>query len=187
MPSAVKRWASTAETYLSATRWPVSKSYCEQPNMAEEILGNIAEEAHAALLASAGDEATKKSGAIRLPIEDSLDGDFGSRGTAYTDLSTTTSAGTSGQLVERTGGISFGRLLSVAGSCSINLLLPFLNGLMLGFGELLAHELSWKFSWFDKERNRGYRIYPEVRKAAELQERERQRALSRAAGPDGFL
>ncbi|AAS50378.2 AAR013Wp [Eremothecium gossypii ATCC 10895] len=155
--------------------------------MAEEILGNIAEEAHAALLASAGDEATKKSGAIRLPIEDSLDGDFGSRGTAYTDLSTTTSAGTSGQLVERTGGISFGRLLSVAGSCSINLLLPFLNGLMLGFGELLAHELSWKFSWFDKERNRGYRIYPEVRKAAELQERERQRALSRAAGPDGFL
>ncbi|AGO10003.1 AaceriAAR013Wp [[Ashbya] aceris (nom. inval.)] len=153
--------------------------------MAEEILGNIAEEAHAALLAGVGDGATKKSGA--MPLEDSLDGSFGSRGSAYEGLSATSSASSSAQLVGRAQGLSFGRLLSVAGSCSINLLLPFLNGLMLGFGELLAHELSWKFSWFDKERNRGYRIYPEARKTAELQERERQLALSRAAGPDGFL
>ena len=30
---------------------------------------------------------------------------------------------------------------------AINLLLPFVNGLMLGLGELLAHEAAFRFGW----------------------------------------
>ena len=30
---------------------------------------------------------------------------------------------------------------------AINLLLPFVNGLMLGFGELFAHEAAFRFGW----------------------------------------
>jgi hypothetical protein len=30
---------------------------------------------------------------------------------------------------------------------AINLVLPFINGLMLGFGELLAHEVAFRFGW----------------------------------------
>jgi hypothetical protein len=30
---------------------------------------------------------------------------------------------------------------------SINLVLPFINGLMLGFGELFAHELAFRLGW----------------------------------------
>lgn len=29
----------------------------------------------------------------------------------------------------------------------INLILPFINGLMLGFGELLAHEVAFRWGW----------------------------------------
>ena len=30
---------------------------------------------------------------------------------------------------------------------AINLILPFINGLMLGFGELLAHEAAFRLGW----------------------------------------
>jgi YidC/Oxa1 family membrane protein insertase len=30
---------------------------------------------------------------------------------------------------------------------SINLVLPFINGLMLGFGELFAHEIAFRLGW----------------------------------------
>jgi hypothetical protein len=30
---------------------------------------------------------------------------------------------------------------------AINLLLPFINGLMLGFGELFAHEAAYRLGW----------------------------------------
>lgn len=30
---------------------------------------------------------------------------------------------------------------------AINLFLPFINGLMLGFGELLAHEAAFRLGW----------------------------------------
>jgi Outer membrane protein TOM13 len=30
---------------------------------------------------------------------------------------------------------------------AINLVLPFINGLMLGFGELFAHEIAFRFGW----------------------------------------
>lgn len=58
----------------------------------------------------------------------------------------------------------FGGVLSFAQTCTINLVLPFVNGLMLGFGELLAHEIAWRNNIFHRVKNAGYRIYPERRK-----------------------
>ncbi|CCD22991.1 Mim1p NDAI_0A08380 [Naumovozyma dairenensis CBS 421] len=67
----------------------------------------------------------------------------------------------------------FMKLISFAGSCSINLVLPFVNGLMLGFGELFAHELSWKFNWFGgRSHPNGFRIYPESRKFKAQEEKQ---------------
>jgi hypothetical protein len=36
---------------------------------------------------------------------------------------------------------------SIIRGAAINLLLPFVNGLMLGFGELVAHEWAWRLGW----------------------------------------
>ncbi|KAF7596608.1 hypothetical protein BBP40_001009 [Aspergillus hancockii] len=47
---------------------------------------------------------------------------------------------------------------------AINLVLPFVNGLMLGFGELFAHEAAFRLGWS------GTKIFPAYRR-------------SRAAGP----
>lgn len=47
---------------------------------------------------------------------------------------------------------------------SINLVLPFLNGLMLGFGELVAHELCWQYKWFYHGRDSAHKIFPVSRK-----------------------
>lgn len=60
--------------------------------------------------------------------------------------------------------ITLSKFLSFASSFSINLILPFINGLMLGFGELVAHEFSWRFNLFNKRENKGYKIFPESRK-----------------------
>lgn len=38
-------------------------------------------------------------------------------------------------------------LVSSLSSLAINLFLPFVNGMMLGFGEILAHELGFKLGW----------------------------------------
>ncbi|KAI9317922.1 outer membrane protein TOM13-domain-containing protein [Dichotomocladium elegans] len=38
--------------------------------------------------------------------------------------------------------------LWVLKSTAVNLILPFFNGVMLGFGEILANELVFKFGWF---------------------------------------
>ncbi|KAI9829673.1 MAG: hypothetical protein M1819_006044 [Sarea resinae] len=40
---------------------------------------------------------------------------------------------------------------------AINLFLPFVNGLMLGFGELLAHEAAFRLGWS------GTKIFPSGR------------------------
>ncbi|MCJ1275950.1 hypothetical protein MMC21_003755 [Puttea exsequens] len=40
---------------------------------------------------------------------------------------------------------------------AINLLLPFVNGLMLGFGELLAHEAAFRLGWS------GTKVFPSSR------------------------
>ena len=36
---------------------------------------------------------------------------------------------------------------SLVRGAAINLLLPFINGLMLGFGELFAHEIAFQLGW----------------------------------------
>jgi hypothetical protein len=36
---------------------------------------------------------------------------------------------------------------SLLRGAAINLLLPFVNGMMLGFGELLAHEAAFRLGW----------------------------------------
>lgn len=37
---------------------------------------------------------------------------------------------------------------------SINVVLPFINGMMLGFGEILAHEIGFRYNWI------GARVQP---------------------------
>jgi hypothetical protein len=46
-------------------------------------------------------------------------------------------------------------------SLSINLILPFINGLMLGFGELIAHELGFHWNWI------GAKVYRPLKRAPE--------------------
>ncbi|KAI9283297.1 outer membrane protein TOM13-domain-containing protein [Sporodiniella umbellata] len=41
-------------------------------------------------------------------------------------------------------------LLWLLKSTAINLVLPLLNGVMLGFGEILANELIFKYGWFGR-------------------------------------
>ncbi|KAH3672099.1 hypothetical protein WICPIJ_010143 [Wickerhamomyces pijperi] len=60
------------------------------------------------------------------------------------------------------------KITTVLASLSINLFLPFLNGLMLGFGELVAHEVGLKWGWF------GANVY---RPAARQQETQRKTKL----------
>jgi hypothetical protein len=38
-------------------------------------------------------------------------------------------------------------LLSLLRTTAINLILPFINGVMLGFGEIFAHELAFRWGW----------------------------------------
>lgn len=42
---------------------------------------------------------------------------------------------------------------------AINLVLPFINGVMLGFGEIFAHEIGFRYGFF------GARVYPPRRQA----------------------
>lgn len=42
---------------------------------------------------------------------------------------------------------------------AINLVLPFINGVMLGFGEIFAHEIGFKYGFV------GARVYPPRRQA----------------------
>lgn len=47
--------------------------------------------------------------------------------------------------------------LSYTWRCIINLVLPFVNGMMLGFGEIFAHEVMFRWGWF------GAKVYPPTR------------------------
>lgn len=38
-------------------------------------------------------------------------------------------------------------LWGILRGAAINLILPFVNGMMLGFGELLAHEFAFRLGW----------------------------------------
>ena len=37
--------------------------------------------------------------------------------------------------------------LSLLRTTAINLILPFINGVMLGFGEIFAHEVAFRWGW----------------------------------------
>ncbi|KAF2200916.1 mitochondrial import protein 1 [Delitschia confertaspora ATCC 74209] len=61
---------------------------------------------------------------------------------------------------------------------AINLFLPFVNGLMLGFGELIANELAFRWGWsgtkiFPTRRNESRRVGPGVEMRADPVERRR--------------
>ncbi|KAK7420827.1 hypothetical protein QQZ08_010227 [Neonectria magnoliae] len=61
---------------------------------------------------------------------------------------------------------------SLVRGAAINLLLPFINGMMLGFGELFAHEAAFRLGWggtkvFPLSRRRAHPIGPGI----ELQDR----------------
>lgn len=45
-------------------------------------------------------------------------------------------------------------LWSIIRRGAVNLVLPFINGVMLGFGEILAHEIGFKYGFV------GARVYP---------------------------
>ncbi|KAJ2905314.1 hypothetical protein MKZ38_005827 [Zalerion maritima] len=51
-------------------------------------------------------------------------------------------------------------LWSMVRGVAINLVLPFINGMMLGFGELFAHEAAFRMGWG------GTRVFPEQRRGA---------------------
>ncbi|ODM19982.1 hypothetical protein SI65_04968 [Aspergillus cristatus] len=48
---------------------------------------------------------------------------------------------------------------SVLRGAAINLVLPFVNGLMLGFGELFAHEAAFRLGWANTK------VFPTYRRA----------------------
>ncbi|KAL4793398.1 outer membrane protein TOM13-domain-containing protein [Aspergillus venezuelensis] len=48
---------------------------------------------------------------------------------------------------------------SIVRGAAINLVLPFVNGLMLGFGELFAHEAAFRLGWS------GTKIFPTYRRS----------------------
>ncbi|XXZ98459.1 hypothetical protein QA089_000957 [Meyerozyma guilliermondii] len=50
---------------------------------------------------------------------------------------------------------------------SINIILPFINGMMLGFGEILAHEIGFRYNWL------GARVQP----ARRMRQKEESRYL----------
>jgi len=61
---------------------------------------------------------------------------------------------------------------------AINLFLPFVNGLMLGFGELVANEVAFRLGWsgtkiFPSHRNDSRRVGPGVEMRADPVERRR--------------
>ncbi|PLB42369.1 TOM13-domain-containing protein [Aspergillus candidus] len=53
-------------------------------------------------------------------------------------------------------------LWSLLRGAAINLFLPFVNGLMLGFGELFAHEAAFRLGWS------GTKIFPTYRRSHPL-------------------
>lgn len=46
------------------------------------------------------------------------------------------------------------RVVALLGSLAINLFLPFVNGVMMGFGEIFAENVVWKWFGWAKTRSR---------------------------------
>lgn len=52
------------------------------------------------------------------------------------------------QEVAATNTVTFSvNIWAIAKKSAINLILPFINGMMLGFGEILAHEIGFRYNW----------------------------------------
>ncbi|CAH02448.1 Mim1p [Kluyveromyces lactis] len=140
--------------------------------MAEEVFNDIPEELHATILSRGDSLNVMNSHDLEQDTDDLREENrqyltnLADTGVSVSRSPSTTSTTSLSQLSSEKNGVSFGKILSFAGSCSINLVLPFINGLMLGFGELVAHELSWNWNWFNRK-NTGYRIFPESRKKFE--------------------
>ncbi len=66
---------------------------------------------------------------------------------AQNDLSSSPPASSSSSSGSRLILYSPPTLWSLLRGAAINVLLPFINGLMLGFGELLAHEAAFRLGW----------------------------------------
>ncbi|KAI0968564.1 outer membrane protein TOM13-domain-containing protein [Xylaria arbuscula] len=79
------------------------------------------------------------------------------------DISTSPDESSSPQLILYKPPTTWSLLRGVA----INLLLPFINGMMLGFGELFAHEAAFRLGWgstrvFPLSRRRAHPIGPGI-------------------------
>ncbi|EMF12304.1 TOM13-domain-containing protein [Sphaerulina musiva SO2202] len=59
---------------------------------------------------------------------------------------------------------------SILRGAAINLLLPFVNGLMLGFGELFAHEAAFRLGWSNTKVFPNHRIGHTVGPGVEIKE-----------------
>ncbi|EGW34221.1 uncharacterized protein SPAPADRAFT_135423 [Spathaspora passalidarum NRRL Y-27907] len=64
---------------------------------------------------------------------------------------------------------------------AINLVLPFINGMMLGFGEILAHEVGFRYGWL------GAKVEPEGRVRKREQERQQQQQQQSQSSTSRFL
>ncbi|KAI9740421.1 MAG: hypothetical protein M1834_005001 [Cirrosporium novae-zelandiae] len=53
---------------------------------------------------------------------------------------------------------------------AINLLLPFINGMMLGFGELLAHEAAFRLGWQTTKIFPNHRVSTPIGPGIEVQD-----------------
>ncbi|KAJ5573808.1 uncharacterized protein N7459_008235 [Penicillium hispanicum] len=71
---------------------------------------------------------------------------------------------------------------SILRGAAINLVLPFVNGLMLGFGELFAHEAAFRLGWSNTKIFPTYRRSHPVGPGVEIRElpSERRRTTSAA-------
>ncbi|KAE8144592.1 TOM13-domain-containing protein [Aspergillus avenaceus] len=59
---------------------------------------------------------------------------------------------------------------SILRGAAINLVLPFVNGLMLGFGELFAHEAAFRLGWSNTKIFPTYRRSKPVGPGVEIRE-----------------
>ncbi|RUP44253.1 outer membrane protein TOM13-domain-containing protein [Jimgerdemannia flammicorona] len=66
---------------------------------------------------------------------------------SHTSLAPTVSTSDSGA-VQRVPWYRHPTFLAVLKSAAINFLLPFINGVMLGFGEICANEITFRMGWF---------------------------------------
>ncbi|KAJ5104686.1 hypothetical protein NUU61_002033 [Penicillium alfredii] len=71
---------------------------------------------------------------------------------------------------------------SILRGAAINLFLPFVNGLMLGFGELFAHEAAFRLGWSNTKIFPTHRRSHPVGPGVEIRELPSQRRRTAPAG-----